>query len=143
MRYLVSKRLVHRPGEGGKEAFTAAEPATESPPRASPVAVSVNTSYLYVMSSRLLNVRLDENRLRKVRKLRETGVTLSDVVRDAIDARYEALARPMTARHAMAVINRILEQYPDRTDQPARSYDVHDSRAAHAAISRALKRRPR
>jgi len=95
------------------------------------------------MASRLLNVRLDANRLRKVRTWRASGVTLSDVVRDAIDSRYEALARPATSREATALLRRILEQYPDLPDQPARSYDVHDSRAARAAVRRVLKRRSR
>ena len=40
------------------------------------------------MSSNLINVRLDSERLRKVRKLRERGVRLSDVVREAIDERF-------------------------------------------------------
>ena len=40
------------------------------------------------MSSRLVNVRLDAERLRKARKLRERGVRLSDVVREAIDKRF-------------------------------------------------------
>ena len=37
------------------------------------------------MTSRLVNVRLDEERLRKAQTLRESGVALSDLVREAID----------------------------------------------------------
>ncbi len=95
------------------------------------------------MSSRLLNVRLDEDRVRKARKLRETGVALSDVVREAIDARFEALRRPLAARDVSKVMARILERYPDPVDLPARSYDVHDRGASRAAIARALRRRRR
>jgi hypothetical protein len=95
------------------------------------------------MASRLLNVRLDRDRLRKARRLRDTGVVLSDVVREAIDARFEALDRPITARDATRAMARILEQYPEPADLPARSYDVHDSRASRAAIGRVLTRRPR
>src|SRR6202011_845098 len=51
----------------------------------------VKTRYLYKMSSRLVNVRLDEERVRKAQTLREHGVALSDVVREAIDERFAAL----------------------------------------------------
>ena len=95
------------------------------------------------MGSRLLNVRLDEVRLGKARRLRETGVALSDVVREAIDARFEALNRPVRAREVRAAIARILEQYPDPAGPPARSYDVHDRRASRAAIAQRLARRMR
>jgi hypothetical protein len=37
------------------------------------------------MSSRLVNVRLDEQRIRKTRKLRAGGIALSELVREAID----------------------------------------------------------
>ena len=88
----------------------------------------------------MLNVRLDEPRLRKVRLLREAGVPLSDVVREAIDRRFEAIARPSTTRDIRAAIERILEQHPDPAGVPARSYDVHDRRAARAAIAGRLRR---
>ena len=95
------------------------------------------------MGSRLLNVRLDEDRLRKARKLRETGVALSDVVREAIDARFSALHLSMTGRAATTVIERILDQYPDPADLPSRSYRVHDAAESRAAIQNAVKRRAR
>ena len=52
----------------------------------------VKTSYLYIMSSRLVNVRLDADRLRKAQTLRARGMALSDVVREAIDERFAALS---------------------------------------------------
>ena len=52
---------------------------------------NVKTCYLYSMTSRLVNVRLDADRLRKVGRLRERGVAMSDLVRQAIDERFEAL----------------------------------------------------
>jgi hypothetical protein len=94
------------------------------------------------MASRLLNVRLDEKRLGKARKLREAGLTLADVVREAIDVRYEALGLDR-ARDAAAAVARIHQRFPDPGGLPDRGYDVHDRRAAAAAIGRALKRRPR
>ena len=92
------------------------------------------------MASRLRNVRLDDKHLRKVRKLREAGRTLTDVVRDAIDTQYAAVTRPQAADPA-SVVAKILERYPDPQPLPPRSYDVHDRRAARGAISRAVRRR--
>lgn len=43
------------------------------------------------MSSRLVNVRLEAHRLRKAQALRDRGVRLSDVVREAIDERFASL----------------------------------------------------
>jgi hypothetical protein len=51
-------------------------------------ACGVKTRYLDGMSSRLINVRLDAERLRTAQTLREHGVALSDVVRKAIDERF-------------------------------------------------------
>jgi len=100
----------------------------------------VKTRYLYTMRSRLINVRLDADRLRKVRRLRERGVALSEVVREAIDARHSKLQSRSSA-DAKAIIQRIFERYPDPPDRPAREYDVHDRRAARRAILRKIRRR--
>jgi hypothetical protein len=94
------------------------------------------------MESRLVNVRLDEERLRKARTLRESGVTLSDVVREAIDARYEALRESGSPREVKVIVRRIFERFPDPPDLPPRAYDVHDRKAARAAIANKV-RRPR
>lgn len=98
--------------------------------------------YLYAMGSRLVNVRLDEERLRKARRLRERGVTLSAVVRDAIDERFGA-HEALTPDEATAIIARIYDQYPDPGEAPQRTYNVHDRRAARGAILRRLGRRSR
>ena len=87
-----------------------------------------------------MNVRLDEDRLRKVRTLRERGVGLSDVVREAIDERYAALHRSTAPFEARALLRDIFEQHPDPPDLPERDYDLHDRRAARAAIMRRLRR---
>ena len=89
------------------------------------------------MSSRLVNVRLDAERLRKARTLRKRGVALSDVVRQAIDERSSNLeAEPPDIK---TIIGRMFEKYPDPTDLPPRRYDVHDRRAARGAILRRLR----
>jgi hypothetical protein len=91
------------------------------------------------MGSRLVNVRLDDARLRKVRRLREKGLPLAELVRDAIDTKYGELAGP-PAEHAADVVRRILETDPDPEGLPSRDYDVHDRQAARSAIRRRLKR---
>jgi hypothetical protein len=95
------------------------------------------------MGQRLVNVRLDEERVRKARKLRERGVVLSDLVREAIDARFEQVRRPRTARDLDALMARIFEQYPDPPDLPRAAYNVYDSTEAREAIRRRLRRRRR
>lgn len=94
------------------------------------------------MTSRLINVRLDPERLRKARKLREEGVTLSDIVREAIDVRFEAFLAGRSPSDVRAAIERIHEGHPDPPDLPPRPYDVHDRRQAREAIERKLGRPP-
>jgi hypothetical protein len=90
------------------------------------------------MSSRLVNVRLDSERLRKARMLREHGVRLSDVVREAIDERYLQF-RSAPEADVKTLIQRIFEQYPDPERLPSRDYDVHDRTAARQAVLRKLR----
>jgi hypothetical protein len=92
------------------------------------------------MNSRLVNVRLDADRVRKAQTLRERGVSLSDVVREAIDNRFESLGPPEVPPDARAVVRRIFEQHPDPPDMAPRDYDVHDRRAARGAILRRVRR---
>ncbi len=89
-------------------------------------------------SSRLVNVRLDSERVRKSRKLRERGVNLSDVVREAIDEQYRRL-RPDPESDVEALLERIFDRYPDPPGLPPRKYDVHDRSAARQAILRKLR----
>jgi hypothetical protein len=93
------------------------------------------------MGSRLVNVRLDAERVRKAQALRERGMTLSDVVREAIDDRYAALHRPDSPPDVSTLVREIFERHPDPPGLPRRDYDVHDRRAAGAAILRKLRRR--
>jgi hypothetical protein len=93
------------------------------------------------MGSRLINVRLDEGHVRKVRKLRESGTELSDLVREAIDERFEQLNRRRTARDVQAILGQIFEQHPDPPQVRPLTYDVADRREARRAILRKLRRR--
>ena len=95
------------------------------------------------MSSRLVNVRLDERRLKRARKLRAKGITLSDLVRDAIDRQYEQLVKSGDRRDIDAIMTEIYERYPDPSGLHPRDYDVHDRRAARRAILRKLRRKRR
>jgi hypothetical protein len=89
------------------------------------------------MDTRLVNVRLDRERLAKARRLREHGVTLSEVVREAIDQRHAQLGTA-AARDIAALIERVFERFPDPPGLPPRSYDVHDRGVARRAIQRRL-----
>jgi hypothetical protein len=91
------------------------------------------------MSWRLVNVRLDAERARKVRRLRERGVPLSTVVREAIDDRFASLDRSATRRDVKIIIARMFDKYPDPPDLPARGYDVHNRLAARRAILRKVR----
>ena len=93
--------------------------------------------YLYIVSSRLLNVRLGEAHVRKTLVLRDRGITLSDVVREAIDARFAAL-EPSPRGDLRAMVKSVLARHPDPV-LPPRDYDVHDRRAAQLAIRRKLR----
>ena len=90
-----------------------------------------------------MNVRLDEDRLRKARSLRSRGVTLSDLVREAIDERFEQMNARRTRADIVAVIKDIFEQSPDPPDLPPRTYNIHDRKEARDAILRKLRRRTR
>ena len=94
------------------------------------------------MNPRLVNVRLDAARLRKAQVLRRRGIALSDVVREAIDARYGQLESAPRS-DVTAMVRRIFDEHPDPADLPERGYDVHDRQAARRAIVRTMMRRKR
>jgi hypothetical protein len=94
------------------------------------------------MGSRLVNVRLDEARLRKIQALRRKGIAISDVVRAAIDERYHKAFHSRGPRDVRAIFERLDAEFPiGDKDLPARKYDVHDLRQAAAAIRKRLARR--
>ena len=95
------------------------------------------------MSSRLVNVRLDEQRLERARRLRANGIALSDLVRDAIDRRYEQLVKSSVGRDVEAIMKQIYEQYPDPPGLTPRDYDVHHRDEAKSAILRKLRHKRR
>jgi len=88
---------------------------------------------------RLVNVRLDPERIRKAQFLRERGVPLSDLLREAIDDRFAAHRQASAPPDVTAIIETLFERHPDPPDLPSRDYDVHDRRAASRAIGRKLR----
>ncbi len=90
-----------------------------------------------------MNVRLDEERLRKAQMLREEGLALSDVIREAIDERFEQLNRSRKERDVRDIIRSIFEQHPDPAGLPPRAYNVRDRKVARAATLETLRRRRR
>ena len=95
------------------------------------------------MTTRLVNVRLDEERTRKARALRASGIAVSDLLRDAIDRRYEQVVRSPKGLDVAAIMRRIFEQNPDPPNLGPRRYDVHDRAAARRAILRRWRRKAR
>ena len=93
------------------------------------------------MSTRLVNVRLDEQRIQRARRLRSQGITLSDLVREAIDQRYEQLQQSAKRRDVDVIMNEIYDRHPDPPNLRARNYDVHDRRQARKAIIGKLSRK--
>jgi hypothetical protein len=94
--------------------------------------------------ARLVNVRLDEQYLRKAAKLRAEGVALSDLVREAIDTKYDQVIRcRRNSDDAGAVLARIFEQWPDPPDLEPVEYNVHERKEARAAILKKLRSRKR
>jgi hypothetical protein len=95
------------------------------------------------MKTRLVNVRLDEARSRKARALRAKGVAMSDLLREAIDRRYEHDVGSPEGLDVAGIRRRIFTEYPDSPGVVARRYDVHDRAAARRAVLRRLRRRAR
>jgi hypothetical protein len=93
------------------------------------------------MRSTLVNVRLDAERRRKAKALRARGITLSDVVRDAIDERFRAIDQSASKPDVRALIAQLFTDYPDPENLPARDYEVHNRRAARLAIRRKIDTR--
>jgi hypothetical protein len=92
------------------------------------------------MNAKLVNVRLDEERIRKAQILRDRGISLSDVMRQAIDERFAAISTIDFRPDVKGIVRGLFERHPDPPGLPPRDYDVHDRRAARRAIQRRLQR---
>lgn len=90
-----------------------------------------------------MNVRLDDDRLRKVEALRAAGTPISTLIREAIDQRYKALSTRSNRRNVDQIMKRLFAEHPDPKNLPARKYDLHNRDEARRAIMGRLKRKPR
>ena len=88
-----------------------------------------------------MNVRLDPERLRRARALRQRGVSLSDLVREAIDKRFETEHAVPAPAETKGALHEILDRYPAPGGVRDRTYDVHDRLEAREAIVRRLRGR--
>jgi hypothetical protein len=90
---------------------------------------------------RLVNVRLDDEDVRLVRRLRERGVSLASVVRGAIRLaarRVEGLG----STKPEAILAEMQKRYPGPANTTARTVDTTDRRQVQAIIRKKLRRRP-
>jgi len=92
------------------------------------------------MATRLVNVRLDEERFRKARALRANGIAVSDLLREAIDRRYEQIVGPPKGLDVAAIRRRLFAESPDPPNLAPREYDLRDRGATRRAILRRLQR---
>ncbi len=90
---------------------------------------------------KLLNVRLGDDDARRVAYLRQAGVQLSRVVREAIRAEYDRRAsRQEPRRRPAQVMAEIYAAFPDPPDLPARRIDLRDRKAVRAAVLDGMRR---
>jgi hypothetical protein len=92
----------------------------------------------------LLNVRLSPDDARRAAELREEGVQISDVVREAIRAAHlrRRLGRASKRRPSL-IVSEILAALPDPADVPRLEVDPTDRHAVrrHIAVSLGGRRR--
>jgi len=92
-----------------------------------------------VSDMKLLNVRLDEDDARKVARLRQAGVQISRVVREAIRAEHDR--RRGTPRRPAEIMAEIYAAHPDPPGLPARRVDLRDRKAVRRAVLARMRRR--
>ncbi len=89
---------------------------------------------------KLLNVRLDADDARLVSQLRQAGVEISGIVREAIRAEHGRRVGRRGRPRPAEVMAAIYAALPDPPGLPRRRYDMRDRRAARRAIVRKLRR---
>jgi len=88
-----------------------------------------------------MNVRLNGEDARRAAALREAGVPISTVVREAIRSAYERrVAVGRRARKPSTIVAAILAEYPDEQDTQARKFDLRDRDAVRREIVKRLSR---
>ena len=87
-------------------------------------------------------MRLSPDDARRAAELREEGIQISDVVREAIRAEYlrRRPGRPDKRRPSL-IVKEILAALPDPAETPARAVDPADRRAVRRHIAAKLRDR--
>jgi hypothetical protein len=92
---------------------------------------------------KLLNVRLGPAHARMAARLRATGVLMSPLVRDAIEAAYRQHAGGrLSRRRPSQVMAEIYRAYPHPPGQAPSRRDLRDRREVRRAIRRRLRPPP-
>ena len=91
---------------------------------------------------KLINVRLAPDDARMAAHLKQQGVQLSSVVRDAIRVAYDQHARRrQRPQRLSALMEKIYLEVPDRGGQPRPRYDLRDRKSIRRVIVARLRRR--
>lgn len=90
----------------------------------------------------LLNVRLSPDDARRAAELREEGIQISDVVREAIRAEYlrRRAGKPGNRRPSL-IVKEILAALPDPEGMPERAVEPTDRHAVRRHIAAKLRGR--
>jgi hypothetical protein len=87
----------------------------------------------------LLNVRLSPDDARRAAELREDGVQISDVVREAIRAEHLRRRPGKSGKgRPSALVKELLAALPDPADMPSRAVDTTDRHAVRRHIAAKL-----
>ena len=91
---------------------------------------------------KLLNVRLGPEDARRAARLREAGIPISRIVRDAIRVAHDRHAAARAARRsASEIMADIYREYPDRPNRPYGERDLNDRAKVRRLIRQRLRRR--
>jgi hypothetical protein len=95
------------------------------------------------VATKLLNVRLDPEDVRRVAALRRKGVEVSALVRIAIRDEYRRLCGNGRKRNARQILQEIFELYPEPADRTPADCNIHDRHAFAESVANHLRRRGR
>lgn len=95
------------------------------------------------MAGTLFNIRLDASDAARVRRLREEGVQLSQIVREAIRDAYEKRGSNglRSKGSARKILQAIYERHPIPDGVPPPGIDLSDRHAVSRAILNHLRRK--
>ena len=93
---------------------------------------------------KLLNVRLGPDDARMAARLREAGIPISRVVRDAIRSAHARHTATRDSRgRPSEIIRRIYREHPDPPEAPRGRRDLLDRKSVRRAARQRLRRRRR